>query len=233
MFRKSQRFYDAVYSWKDYRTEVDRLDGLIRERHPDARTLLDVACGTGKHLELLRPGYEVEGFDLDADMLAAARSRLPGVRLHRADMVDFDLGRTFDVVTCLFSSIGYARTDDRLHRAMASMRRHLAPGGLVVVEPWFSPDQWLPGLPHAVMVDEDDLKLARINVSGPVTDPMTLTFHYMVGTPDGVEHFTEDHVMGMFTHERYVAAFRAAGLEPNHDPEGLAGRGLYVASAPT
>jgi SAM-dependent methyltransferase len=232
MFRRSQRFYDALYSWKDYRTEADRLDRVIRERRPGARTLLDVACGTGKHLELLRPAYEVEGLDVDPEMLAAARARLPGVRLHRGDMVDFDLGRRFDVVTCLFSSIGYARTDDRLRGAIESMRRHAARGGLVIVEPWFFPDQWQPGLPHAVLVDQDDLKLARINVSGPVADPMTLTFHYLVGTPDGVEHFTEDHVMGMFTHERYLAAFRAAGLEPDHDPEGLSGRGLYVAPVP-
>jgi hypothetical protein len=57
---------------------------------------------------------------------------------------------------------------------------------------------------------------------------MTLTFHYLVGTPDGIEHFTEDHRMGMFTEGDCVAAFRAAGMEPEHDPEGLMGRGLYV-----
>jgi SAM-dependent methyltransferase len=232
MFEKSQRLYDAIYSWKDYRTEADRLDRLIRERHPSARTLLDVACGTGKHLELLRPGYEVEGVDLDADMLAVARRRLPDVPLHQRDMTSLDLGKAFDVVLCLFSSIGYTRTDEALHAAVASMARHVRPGGLLMVEPWFFPEAWEPGHPHAVFVDHDDLKVARINVSGPVEDPMTLTFHYLVGTPEGVEHFTEDHVVGMFSHERYVAAFRAAGLDPEHDPEGLAGRGLYVASVP-
>ena len=94
MFRKSQRFYDAVYAWKDYRLEVDRLDRTIRERNPSATTLLDVACGTGKHLELLRHRYRVEGLDLDSEMLAIARRRLgPDVPLHARDMLGFDLGR--------------------------------------------------------------------------------------------------------------------------------------------
>jgi hypothetical protein len=61
---------------------------------------------------------------------------------------------------------------------------------------------------------------------------LTMTFHYLVATPDGVEHFTEDHVVGMFRHEQYVEAFRAAGLEVDHDPEGLMGRGLYVGVRP-
>ena len=231
MFRKSARYYDAIYSWKDYVGEAGRLDGLILERNPAARTLLDVACGTGRHLELLKDRYEVEGLDLDPDLLAIARERLPGVPLHEGDMTSFDLGRRFDVVTCLFSSIGYARTDDGLRSAVAAMARHLAPGGLLIVEPWILPEQWTPGHVGAVFVDEEDVKIARINTSDRLEDPMTLTFHYLVGTSDEVRHFTEDHVMGMFSDERYLAAFRAAGLEPEHDPEGLMGRGLYLAVA--
>jgi SAM-dependent methyltransferase len=122
---------------------------VIRSRVPDARTLLDVACGTGRHLELLSDGYRVEGLDLDAQLLAVARERLPSVPLHSGDMRDFELGRRFDVVTCLFSSIGYVRDDDELDRAIAAMARHLSPGGLMVVEPWFTPEMWNVGQLHA------------------------------------------------------------------------------------
>jgi hypothetical protein len=108
------------------------------------------------------------------------------------------------------------------------MARHGAPGGLVIVEPWFLPDEWTPGRVHAIFVDEEDLKVTRMSVSEPLTDPLTMRFHYLLATTAGVEHFTEDHVVGMFTHEAYVAAFEAAGLEVEHDPEGLMGRGLYL-----
>ena len=49
-----------------------------------------------------------------------------------------------------------------------------------------------------------------------------------MGTPEGVEYFTEFHEMGLFTNDQYRAAFRDAGLTVRHDPDGLMGRGLYI-----
>ncbi|MGH2738086.1 MAG: class I SAM-dependent methyltransferase [Actinomycetota bacterium] len=100
-----------MYAWKDYPAEVHRLLSIVRERVPEAGSLLDVACGTGKHLELLRGHFDEAGVDLDPDMIAPARDRLgEDVPLVVADMTELNLGRTFDVVTCLFSSMAYART---------------------------------------------------------------------------------------------------------------------------
>jgi hypothetical protein len=56
----------------------------------------------------------------------------------------------------------------------------------------------------------------------------TIDFAYSVGTPAGVEQFTEHHELGLFTDEEYRGAFAAAGLAVEHDAEGLMGRGLYL-----
>jgi SAM-dependent methyltransferase len=233
VFRKSQRFYDTIYSFKDYPAEVETLRGIIAERHPRAASLLDVACGTGRHLELLRERFAVAGVDLDPEMLRLARERLgEEVTLQIGDMTEFEIGRTFDVVLCLFSSIAYATTEERLNRAVANLARHTARDGLVILEPWFYPEAWQPGHVAANYVDQDDLQIARMSVSPPLTDPLTMTFHYLVATPEGVEHFTEEHVVGMFTHRQYVTAFEGAGLEVEHDPEGLMGRGLFIGRRP-
>src|SRR5713101_6435159 len=102
MFTKSAEWYDAIYAWKDYKREAERLHTHIqRHARRHAATLLDVACGTGQHLSHLKAQYTVEGLDLDKEMLALARKRLPDVVFHYADMVGFDLGRQFDVVVCL------------------------------------------------------------------------------------------------------------------------------------
>jgi SAM-dependent methyltransferase len=229
VFRRSARLYDAVYAtMKDYRAEAERVHELVEARRPGARTLLDVACGTGAHLEHLARHYDVEGLDLDPDMLAVARERLPGVPLHEADMAAFELGRTFDAVVCLFSSIAYVRTLERLERAVASMAAHLEPGGVLVIEPWVLPEQWDARRLHAVFVDEPDLKIARMSVPPPLAREQTLEFHYLVATRDGIEHFTERHDIAMFTHDEYVGAVGAAGVRVEHDPDGLMGRGLYV-----
>jgi SAM-dependent methyltransferase len=231
MFTKSARFYDAVYSFKDYVSESTKVDALIKERNQSARTLLDVACGTGMHLEHLRGRYDVEGLDLDPKLLAVARERLPGTWLHEDDMTSFDLGRRFDAVICLFSSIGYARTVEDLNRAVAAMARHLEPGGVLVVEPWITPEAWEDDHLGAVFVDEPDLKIARVNRSERDGRLSRFVFHYLVLTSEGVERFEEPHELGLFTHDEYVAAFRGAGLEVEHDPEGLMGRGLYIGCA--
>lgn len=231
MFSRSARLYDAVYaSIRDYPREAAELDRLIQERCPGARTLLDVACGTGAHLEHLA-GYEAEGLDLDPEMLAVARERLPKVAFHEGDMVDFDLGKRFDAVVCMFSSIGYVRSEERLRSAIAAMAHHLEPGGVLVVEPWLSPEVWVDRHVGAVFVDEPELKIARMNVGQREGDVSIFEFEYLVGTPNGLERFNERHELGLFTVEQYLEAFRAAGPEADHDPEGPMGRGLYIGSA--
>ncbi len=172
--------------------------------------------------------FVYEGLDLDPEMLTLARQRFPDVPFHQGDMVDFVLGRSFDVVTCLFSSIAYVRTAPRLRQAIATMARHVCPGGVLVIAPFFPPEAWIPGQPHAIFVDHPDLKLVRMNVSGVDGTVAILDFHYLVGTPEGIEHFTEHHELGLFTDEDYRAAFWEASLDVQHDAEGLIGRGLYI-----
>lgn len=233
MFDRSQRLYDLVYSFKDYAAEARRLVELIEERRPAARSLLDVACGTGKHLAELRERFpDAEGLDLDEGLLAVARERLPELALHHGDMISFDLGRRFDAVTCLFSAIGYAVTQDRLRAAIAAMAGHLEPGGVLLVEPWLEPGVWKPGHLHLLTVDEPDVKIARGTIAGLEDTVSIMDFHYLVVTNDGAEHFSEHHEAGLFTRAQMTEAFEAAGLEVELDEEGLIGRGLYVATRP-
>jgi SAM-dependent methyltransferase len=235
VFTKSQRFYDAIYAGKDYAEEARRLKRFIAAHKRSAgHSLLDVACGTGGHVPYLRDEFAYEGLDLDPQMLALARQRFPDIPFHQGDMVDFALGRQFDVVTCLFSSIAYTRTAARLRQAIATMANHLAPGGALVIAPFFPPEAWIVGQPHALHVDQPDLKLVRMNVSdidasGTIA---ILDFHYLIGAPEGVEHFTERHELGLFTDVEYRAGFTQADLVVSYDAEGLIGRGLYIGTAP-
>ena len=82
------------------------------------------------------------------------------------------------------------------------------------------------------MTNSRALKIARMNVSTREGDFAILEFFYLVGTPAGVEQFTERHEAGLFTEEEHRRAFEAAGLEVEHDEEGLIGRGLYIGRAP-
>ena len=112
---------------------------------PGARTILDVASGTGEHDKFLKNHYSVDGIDLNENYLTAARMKNPAGHYTRADMTDFDLATTYDAVTCLFSAIGYVKTVERMNRAVACMARHVKPSGVLIVEPWITPENWKPG----------------------------------------------------------------------------------------
>jgi ubiquinone/menaquinone biosynthesis C-methylase UbiE len=228
MFKKSARFYDYLYAFKDYTAASEQILQLLKSRSPNAQTLLDVACGTGRHLESFAMHFEVEGLDVNGDLLAFAHQRLPTIPLHQADMTSFELPRRFDVITCLFSSIGYVKSLSKMRIAVQRMAHHLNPDGVMIIEPWFTPDRYWTDTITANFVNEYQLKLAWMYTSKRVENVSVLEIHYMVGTPDGVEEFTETHEIGLFTHEEYLEAMTEAGLRGEFYSETTFGRGLYI-----
>src|SRR6266487_2803771 len=125
MFVKSSHLYDAIYSGLHYEETAQLLHNLIQQyKQSEGSTLLDVACGTGAIIPYLKPHYTIEGLDLDPNMVTISRGRHPELTFYEADMADFELGRTFDVITCLGSAIGSVKTVPRLQQTLQSMSRH-------------------------------------------------------------------------------------------------------------
>jgi hypothetical protein len=146
-------------------------------------------------------------------------------------MTDFDLRRTFDIVTCLFSAIGNVKTLDHLSRTVQCMARHLSPGGVLLIEPWFTwftPQTWRPGTVHARLIDEPDLKIARVNTSSVHGRLSSMDMHDLIGTPEGTAHYVERHALGLFTSDEMTHVLTACGLEVTYDAAGLIGRGLFI-----
>jgi ubiquinone/menaquinone biosynthesis C-methylase UbiE len=229
MFAKTQDLYDAVYSWKDYPREARVLREVItRAGIAEGASFLDVACGTGAHIPHLRFAYEIEAVDLDPGMLAIAREKNPSITFHQGDMTNFGLGKKFDVVACLFSSIAYTRTPDRLTAAIGAMAKHLKPSGVLFIEPFASPEKWHSYEPNGQYADYRT-KICRMTYSARTGNEVALTFHYLVSRPEGVEYLTERHDIGLFADSDYQAAFTAAGLIATHDDDGLMRRGAYIA----
>ena len=232
MYEKSADIYDPLHDFKDYGAEAANVHGRIQRQNPRARKLLDVACGTGRHLEHLSAWYDVSGVDISRELLAVARGRCRGIPLYEADMSDFALGETYDVITCLFSSIASVRTEERLRAALRSMRSHLRPNGAILIEPWFTPESLWTGTITANFADEPGRKIAWMYVTDPPRDGvLVIDHHFVVGEPSGIRHFTERQELGVFTDEQYRSAFEQAGLGVEHDSQGPTGRGLYVGTA--
>ena len=232
MFSESADLYDLIYSsFKNYADETATLASLIRREHPNARTILDVACGTAEHARILsdQHRFEVDGLDLDPAFVRIARGKLRRGNVYEGDMTSFELPGRYDVVQCMFSSVGYVRTLANVRRALERFRAHLAPAGIVLVEPWFAPgvmEQGRVSIDTAAAPDVKVARMARTEIDGRMS---RIHFEYLVGRASGIEHAIEVHELGLFTTEEMFDCFRQAGLSATHDPQGVDGRGLFVA----
>ncbi|HET7612856.1 MAG TPA: class I SAM-dependent methyltransferase [Gemmatimonadaceae bacterium] len=130
--------------------------------------VLEVGCGTGRILvPTARAGIAIDGLDESTDMLAQCAAKLerenPAVRqrvtLHQSDARSFDLGKTFALVTAPFRVMQHQITIDDQLRFLASVRRHLRPGGRFVFDV-FNPS--FAALVSADGVEREDVPDTRL-----------------------------------------------------------------------
>ncbi|MFH9138823.1 class I SAM-dependent methyltransferase [Streptomyces sp. NPDC017524] len=214
---------------KDWPAEAAHVTELVRTRCPEADSLLDVACGTGAHLETFTTLFKhTEGVEIADPMRELARKRLPEVTVHPGDMRAFDLGRTFDAVVCMFCAIGYLGTVSDMRTAVRSMARHLRPGGVLVIEPWWFPENHAEGYVAGDLGRENGRTVARISHSTLQGRATRMEVRFLVGDRDGIREFTETDVLTLFTKDEYLAAFTDAGCTAEFLPGDPTGRGLFV-----
>lgn len=233
MFHSSAEFYDLIYStFKDYPSETKQIASLLRQINSHCETILDVACGTGEHARLLAAeGFIADGLDLDPALLRIAKQKHPAGRFFQADMSEFHFPYRYDAVLCLFSSIGYLVTLDRVAKALTCFRDHLAPGGVIVVEPWFEPGVLDTNRVARNVGEAGGIRVTRVSRVGVEDRVSRLYFDYEISDGTGTRSTSEVHELGLFTTAEMLEQFRKAGLEVEHDPKGLTDRGLYVARA--
>jgi len=233
MFTTPAELYDAIYfTFKDYAAEAAQIGEAIRSLHPGARSILDVACGTGEHARLLASaGFDVDGVEINEEFLQLARTKHPPGRFHAVDMASFELNRAYDVILCMFSSTGYLTSLARVEEALRCFKRHLAPGGIVLVEPWMPPDKMTSGVQSRRVAQSAALRVERRCTTQIEERLCILQFDYVIERDGRMQTLSEVHKLGMYTKEEMLNAFAAAGLRARHQVESPSNRGLYVASA--
>lgn len=138
------QYYDLLYSDKDYQSEVNYVDSLIKAHTKDAKTLLDMGCGTGKHAELFyNQGYTVHGIDLSKDMLKIAEQRRTGkeenLTFSHSNITELNLDKTFDVIVSLFHVMSYQNSNQDLIKAFEVAKNHLNNDGIFIFDFWYGP----------------------------------------------------------------------------------------------
>lgn len=135
----SARWYDLGVNWE---ARLKRELPVFREVFgpPGELGLLDVACGTGRHLAaLVQAGYRLTGLDYSADMLGLARARLEAVGVQAAlvqasfDAIPPGVG-PFDGVYCIGNSLAAAGDTHTAEQAVRALAGGLRPGGRMFIQ---------------------------------------------------------------------------------------------------
>lgn len=103
-----------------------RLDSLV----------LDVACGTGRHLiPLTKEGFDIVGLDISSKLLTIAKNRLKGVQLVRADMRHLPFKpHMFTAALSMDTSLGYLPTEPDDMQTLLELREALTEKGIFVID---------------------------------------------------------------------------------------------------
>lgn len=142
IFGLYSKYYDLLYRDKNYLSEVNYIDRLIKKfGEKSVHELLDIGCGTGTHAEyLVKKGYNVTGIDISKEMIEIAnKKKLKNSTFLVGNAVKFNLKKKFDTVLSLFHVIDYHIDDNDLESSINSVVKHLKPGGLFIFDFWYGP----------------------------------------------------------------------------------------------
>lgn len=219
------KFYDLFYSAKEYRKEALFIDEMVRrELGRGSLKLLELACGTGNHaFEFEKLGYDVMATDLSKDMIAVANEKATmrgsKIKFLVSDMCQAGEGTgPYDVIVCLFDSIGYLLENERIVNCLKNANSQLKREGLCILECWHG---------AAMLTKREAVRVRRWKVSGAdvvrisesscnVAEQNCLVrFEVIVLYADGTwQRFEESHRNRYFFRKEMEALFEAAGFAP-------------------
>jgi SAM-dependent methyltransferase len=206
--------YLRLYAHRDAREAERALETLFPGHALAGRTALDLACGSGRYLQLLHErGAKAVGLDLSEVLLGDASERF-AARGIKAPLVRADMRRipfvdlAFDVVLSMFTSFGYFETvaaHEELSREMGRVTR-----AVIVLD--------LPDIETLVrdLVPESERRLEDRRVRERrwlEADPMRVVKEITIADSEGgqVQERYEERVM-LFSRAEVDRMFRAAGF---------------------
>ena len=209
VFKDYANYYDLFYEHKDYAKEVDYINRIIKKNNPEAKKILDLGCGTGKHLlHFAKSGYDTYGVDKSKTMLSVARKNCLtdknlNIRLINGDIRDIELNQNFDVIVSLFHVLSYQITNSDIKSTFNVVKNYLSLNGLFIFDCWYGPAVLnLKPLVRINRFSSDGKRIIRI--TEPVTnyDTNVVEVNYQILVIDDItnkiEEINEKHKMRYF-----------------------------------
>jgi SAM-dependent methyltransferase len=246
------RLYDLAFP--DAEEQLGRMCEEASRRYlPVApRSVLDIGCGTGRHLEALaKTVTECWGTDLLASNIAYARASRPHLRFVQADMRTLRLDRTFDVITSLGNVLSYALTDADLACTVDTYAAHAHRGTLLILDvlnarSYLDSDAFRERIEGSVDTPSFQATSVSIHTLDRAARILTRTRTWRIREQDPVEEDYAEYrllypdeltrlleaggfqMLGLFDNREFRPSDLAGTITAASDVGGLRGRKLYA-----
>jgi SAM-dependent methyltransferase len=121
---------------RDTKREVNFLSEIIKKSLPNAKKILDLGCGIGRHDELLNKDhtYKVTGIDSSRRMIEHAKMRCPDCRFLVMDFRNILLKVKFDAALCMWTTFNYLSDLKEVENFFKAVRKVLCKNGLLIID---------------------------------------------------------------------------------------------------
>lgn len=205
LYKKFASYYDLIYEKMDLNKESEFIKWAVEQhKTSEGNKLLDMACGTGRHADMLKDTFEILGVDINPEMLKIAREKLPDIKFIDGDMKNLDLDDSFDVIICMFSAMNYNTIMEEFKRTIKNFYNHLHKGGVLIFDLGINQENWIEGLVSVDTVVDENLKLARICQSHLEDGIFNANFVFLIKENGKLDFDIDQHKLGVFRIEEVI-----------------------------
>lgn len=214
-YKELAKYYDLIFQGKDYRKESDFIREVVKRKMPNAKSILDVGCGTGTHLNMLVDRFEMLwGIDPNPEIIKEAKKKSFKINYLVASMAEFEIRQKFDVITCLYSVFNYNLTVKEAKKTINNFKKHLNNNGLVIFALY---------TPHNIekkislhIGKSEGVEIAKISqyFFDPKTHLENCDFLVLVKDKNGVDFYTElNHKYRIYEIEEFSHLLKGANFK--------------------
>lgn len=216
IFENYAKYYDLIYSDKNYQSEADYICKILLEnlKEKNLNSILDVGCGSGKHLNYISKSLKCNavGIDPSEEMIKIAKENFEGksISFHTKSGQDFHFDINFDVILSLFHVFSYQINKSDLVKYLNNIEKHLSKRGLFIFDFWFknAVEEQIPEL-RVKKFENEEFDIIRIATPECHFNKQIVKVNYDIfinqkNIDDRFDKISETHVMKYFSLEDII-----------------------------
>ena len=196
---------------------VEMVQRYCRRDDESRLSVLELGAGGGHTLVHLADRFDCTAVDLSKPMLENCKRLVPQAETSLGDMRSVRLGRTFDAVF-IHDAIDYMLCEDDVRQTLATAAKHLKSGGLCIIAPTYTRENFIDGevADDGTTTDSEELTyFTYVHDPDPADDTFEMILLYLIRDKQArqVEVVEDRHTCGLFTDSQWLDWMRDAGFE--------------------